>query len=237
MKSTILFCCLCGLYLSGMAQSAVTAQTSGTATSYNVYDMTGKPYRNSEFADVTGTPFFDTLWRPAELDMGGGKKMLNVMVKINAYSNEVHFLSVNSVEFTTPSGLIKRIKFSDSTRQPPVVTLYQCDFPAIDNQKEMSFYQVISSGKLELLKSVEKRLEESKNELTGERSRQFETFENFYVFQNGAMKRLKKDKSSVLELMTDQKEKMDAFVAAQKINFKNAESLKKVFDYYNSTGN
>ena len=58
-----------------------------------------------------------------------------------------------------------------------------------------------------------------------------------YMYSDGAMKRLKKDKSSVLELMTDQKEKMDAFVAAQKINFKNAESLKKVFDYYNSIGN
>ena len=237
MRRTIIAYCLCSLFLPGFAQMVSTSRTAGSGASYNVYDISGRPFKNSDYLDVAGTPFLNEAWKPAELDLGTGKKMVGVMIKINAYSNEVHFLTENNEEFTTPSGLIKEIKFSDSSRQPPVVTLYQCGFPAVDDQKPESFYEVISSGKTSLLKSVAKKLEERKNDLSGERSRLFETYETLYVFQNGAMKRLKKDKSSVLELMTDQKEKMDAFVATQKINFKNAESLKKVFDYYNSTGN
>jgi hypothetical protein len=231
---TILFCiCLCFFFNGAIAQMVSLSKTAANGAAYNIYDINGRPFKNTDYNDVSGTPFLNDAWRPAELALTDGRKMSGVNVRINAFTNEVHFLTTNNDEFATPSGLVRSIKFADSTQQPGVVIVYQCGFPAVDYQKTESFYEVISAGKLPFLKSFTKNIDERRNELSGERSRQFQTYEILYVFQNGAMKRLKKDKSFVLEMMADQKEKVDAYITSEKINFKSVESLKKLFDFYN----
>ena len=225
---------LCLLVQQAFAQSSVDTRTNGSGTSMAFIDMNGKPFRNGDYTDVEGTPFMNDNWRNADLVLSNGKRLLQVRARINVFSNEIHFLSLNNEEFTTPPGLVKEIRFSDSSQQPPQTWVYQAGFPAVEGLTEQNFYEVFSTGKLSLLRIETKKIEEQRSDMSGEKKRVFKIYEDVYVLQAGTMKRIKKEKSAVLELMTDQKDKVDAFVSAQKINFKNIDSLKKLFDYYNT---
>jgi hypothetical protein len=48
------------------------------------------------------------------------------------------------------------------------------------------------------------------------------------------MKRMKKDKEYILNLLTDKKKELETYITAQKISFKSMDSIKKLIDYYNS---
>ena len=50
------------------------------------------------------------------------------------------------------------------------------------------------------------------------------------------MKRIKKDKEYLLNLLADKRKEMEAYAADKKINFKSMDSIKKLIDYYNSLG-
>src|SRR6185369_8632346 len=95
-------------------------------------------------------------------------------------------------------------------------------------------YTTLFRSKLSLLRSGTKKIEDQKSDMSGETKKVFKTYEELYVQQAGTMKRIKKEKSVVLDMMADQKDKIESFAAAQKINFKNTDSLKKLFNYYNT---
>jgi len=48
------------------------------------------------------------------------------------------------------------------------------------------------------------------------------------------MKRVKKDKEYLLNLLADKKKELETYFTAQKLNFKSMDSIKKIIDYYNS---
>ena len=48
------------------------------------------------------------------------------------------------------------------------------------------------------------------------------------------MKRVKKDKEYLLNLLADKRKELETYVTVQKMNFKSMESIKKLIDYYNS---
>jgi len=233
-KNFIPIVVFCLVFQQVSAQSGVETRTNGSGTSMAIIDMNGKPFRNNNYADVEGTPFLNDKWQLADLVLNNGKKLMQVRARINEVSNEVHFLSVNDEEFSTPAGLVKEIRFSDSSETPVQSSLYQSGFPPIDGMNEQNFYEVISAGKLSLLRSGTKKIEDQKSDMSGETKKVFKSYEEFYVQQAGTMKRIKKEKSAVLELMADQKDKIESYAAAQKINFKNTDSLKKLFNYYNT---
>lgn len=55
-----------------------------------------------------------------------------------------------------------------------------------------------------------------------------------YVFRNGRMERLKKDKSFVMGLMEDKKDKATIYVTEHKLSFKDVDQIRQLVDYYNS---
>ena len=52
---------------------------------------------------------------------------------------------------------------------------------------------------------MNKSVETRKNELSGEVVKEFLLYEDFYTFQKNEMKRLKKDKESVMQLFANQR--------------------------------
>jgi hypothetical protein len=73
-----------------------------------------------------------------------------------------------------------------------------------------------------------------KNEMSGEVSSQFDTYEDNYLHVKYEMKRVKKDKEYILNLLADKRKEMEVYAADQKLNFKSLDSIKKLIDYYNS---
>ena len=48
------------------------------------------------------------------------------------------------------------------------------------------------------------------------------------------MKRVKKDKEYLLDLLADKRKELETYITTQKINFKSMDSIKKLIDHYNS---
>jgi hypothetical protein len=70
--------------------------------------------------------------------------------------------------------------------------------------------------------------------MSGERFKEFATYENMYLLKEGTMSRIKKDKSSLLALFQDKKEAITKYMEDQKINLKNEAHLIDLVKYYNT---
>jgi hypothetical protein len=90
------------------------------------------------------------------------------------------------------------------------------------------------NGKTSLLKSVYKSIQERNNDMSGERFKEFATYENMYLLKEGTMSRIKKDKSSLLALFQDKKEAITKYMEDQKLNLKNEAHLIDLVKYYNT---
>jgi len=70
--------------------------------------------------------------------------------------------------------------------------------------------------------------------LSGERFKEFATYENMYLLKDGTMIRIKKDKSSIITLLQDQNQAIKKYIEDQKLNLKNEAHLIDLVKYYNS---
>ena len=61
------------------------------STTYEVFDKNGRAFLNPA-PDVAGTPFLREDWRLASLVINTNRQFDSVKVRINGYSQEVHFL-------------------------------------------------------------------------------------------------------------------------------------------------
>ena len=166
--------------------------------------------------------------------MRDGKKFMDIKAKLNLVEHEVEFISASTVEGFIGKGLVSVISFSDTVRQEVKKYTFQSGFPGIDNQTTIHFYQVLSNGKVTLLKSINKAMEERNNELSGERSKEFVSRENWYIYQNGVMKRVKKDQAFFTDLFTDKAEAYAKYVNENKVSFKNEDQIAKMVNFLNA---
>ena len=70
--------------------------------------------------------------------------------------------------------------------------------------------------------------------MSGERFKEFATYENMYLLKDGTMIRIKKDKSSIITLLQDQNQAIKKYIEDQKLNLKNEAHLIDLVKYYNS---
>ena len=217
----------------------VKAQTNNITTTGKfgsqifLSDVYGRAFVNM-YADVTGTPYFLPDYKYATITLTDGRKYINVKSKINLVEQELVFIAANGVEGYIGKGMVSSISFSDTTKQGIKNFLFQSGFPKIDNQTNIHFYRVLTAGKITLLKSIIKRIEEHGNELSGEKSKDFVERENDYVFIGTEIKRIKKDKEFFMSIMSDKAGAIEQYLSNSKINFKNEDHLLKLIEYYNS---
>lgn len=203
------------------------------ADQISITDVNGRPFEN-RYADVAGTPCFIAEYKFANIALVQGRTFVNVKMKIDLVSQETRFVSSNGVEGYISAGMVKEIKFADTTADGIIQYTFRTGFPMIDKQNENNFYQVLADGKCGFVKSISKKVNERKSELSGEIAKDFETTENYYLFVKGEMKRIKKDKDFFLAELSDKQTAVNQFIQSNKLNVKNNEHIIKLINYYNS---
>jgi hypothetical protein len=81
---------------------------------------------------------------------------------------------------------------------------------------------------------VYKTIQERNNEISGERYKEFATYENMYLLKDGSMVRIKKDKSNLLDLLQDKSYAIKKYMIDQKLNLKNETHLIDLVKHYNT---
>ena len=215
------------------AQANSVSTTGKWGSQIFISDVNGRAFEN-KYADVSGSAYLFPDFKFASIILSDGRKYSNVKARLNLVEHEVNFIASNGEEGYIGKGMVNAITFIDTNKQDIKEYTFQTGFSAIDNQTIIHFYQVLSKGKIGLLKSVNKNIEEHLNELSGERSKEFAVRENLYISVDGVLKRVKKEPAFFLLAMSDQKEAINQFISNNKLNFKSEEQLKKLVDFYNT---
>ncbi|MEO7531797.1 MAG: hypothetical protein ABIS69_10310 [Sediminibacterium sp.] len=222
-------------------QSPVITEKSVTQNPLNnwsnqlfISDVNGRPVVN-RYPDISGSPYFNTEYKFASVILENNKKFANIKMRLDLVAQEIYFIASNGVEAFIEAGKVKEIAYYDTSSDGKIIAYkFQSGLPAIDKQTERNFYQLLAEGHCSFLKSSIKKISEKKSELSGEVTKEFETYENYYLFINGEMKRLKKDKEFILAELADKQAQMSQYIQSQKLNPKNNEHLIKIINYYNT---
>lgn len=233
MRSLFLFWGFVYLNLSALSQGKLGADRVIWDDQFIIVDKNGGSF-HSYYEGIEGNPFFIENFRPSIIKLVSGLEFNNVIARLDLYKQIVHIkLNGDTVKMVLP-GNITEIIFYDTVQSLPNEYKFQTGYPEIDNLNRNNFYQVLLDGKVTLLKSSIKKINKTKNEMSGEISSQFDTYEDHYLYVKYEMKRVKKDKAYILNMLADKRNELEAYITAQKMNFKSMDSIKKLIDYYNS---
>jgi hypothetical protein len=197
--------------------------------------MTSKKLHGSSALLFSGSPYFTDEYKYANILLTSGRVFASVKMRIDLATQQAFIVTVNGIEANMGGGMVKEITYADTTAETGIISYkFQTGFPAVDKQTKNNFYLVLAEGRCSFLKLILKKASERKNDLMNTVTLDYETFEDYYIFSKGVMRRWKKDKEFVLAELADKQAEVNAFVLANKTNFKNQESLLKLLTYYNS---
>jgi hypothetical protein len=142
--------------------------------------------------------------------------------------NEGFIFSVNQQEFMCSLALDEIVFDScDATLSGAV---FKTGYPSIDKQNEKSFYQILSQGKATLLKHYAVKWQDLIPFNNTNTTRKYTQVQQYYLFLNGKMTRLEKNKDNLPALLGSLKE----YIVRNNLNLKKDEDAAEVVDYYNS---
>ena len=233
MRSFFLFCSLVYLNLPTFSQGKLGADRISWDDQFIIVDKNGGSF-HSYYEGVEGNPFFNENFRSSTIKLVSGLEFNNVMARLDLYKQIIQIrLNGDTVKMVLPGNIIE-IVFYDTVQSLTNEYKFQTGYPEIDNLNRNNFYQVLSDGKITLLRSSIKKINKFKNEMSGETSSQFDIYEDHYLYVKYEMKRVKKDKEYLLNLLPDKRKELEIYITAQKMNFRSMDSIKKLIDYYNS---
>jgi len=233
MRSLFFICSLVCLNFSGAAQGKLGSDKVSWDDQFVIIDKNGANF-HSYYEGIEGHPFFNENFKSSTITLASGEVFKNVMARLDLYKQMLQIkLNGDTVKSILP-GNITEVIFYDTINSKPFSYKFQSGYPAIDNLGKNDFYLVLSEGNVELLKSTIKKINKQKNEMSGELSSQFDAYEDYYLYMKQEMKRLKKDKEFLLNMLSDKRKELEAYINVQKINFKSIDAIGKFIAYYNS---
>ncbi|HEX3168559.1 MAG TPA: hypothetical protein VHQ93_19965 [Chitinophagaceae bacterium] len=233
MRSFFLFFGFVYLNLSALSQGKPGVDRVNWDDQFVIVDKNGGLF-HSYYDGIDGNPFFIENFLSSTIKLVSGLEFKNVTARLDLYKQIIHIkLNGDTVKMVLP-GNITEIIFYDTVQSLPHQYKFQTGYPEIDNLNRNDFYQVLSDGKVTLLKSSIKKINKTKNEMSGEVSSQFDIYEDHYLYVKYEMKRVKKDKEYILTLLADKRKELETYITVQKLNIKSIVSIKQLIDYYNS---
>lgn len=198
-----------------------------------ITDNEGGPFKNN-YGNIEGSPFFIEHYCPANLKLNKGTEYQNILTKLDLYTHEIIVIDKDNKEIIVAEGLVVNVSLTDTAGGIPHMDNFRCGYPAIDKNNSFNYYQVLSDGRLQLLKHIRKEIVVEKNIQSGEMRKEFVSREEYYTFSSGEIKKLKRDKEHIEELMKDQQQKIKEYLKNKKMNYRNTGMLTDLFNFFNS---
>jgi hypothetical protein len=159
MKTAFLPLILLILYIPSICQQQVLdvsdpSSTGGNYGSIRFYDPSTLGIHSEEktnYSDILGTPFWDDHWNAAHLFMKNGGIVKIDQVKINLYSNEIHYIH-NGVELVAEKGSVQKVLLYKQQDTSKILALFEY-YPDFSNKTstDPAYFRVLNTGKVRLL--------------------------------------------------------------------------------------
>jgi hypothetical protein len=181
-----------------------------------------KPY-----ASIKGSPFVDDHWLLARIKAEGRNELIDSLyIKINVYTNGVHFIDENGEEMRIDLR-IEKITIIDSSS-----ALYKTDFLSNFNQEKGFFRVIADGGQAKLLKKLRIFIWEVQP-LGSEVIRTFEVQDDLYLCFGTQL--FKPTKSCIaIRNAFGNNEKVFDYITANRLFCNKEEDIKKIVNYYST---
>lgn len=129
-----------------------------------------------------GSPYYPEKYKEAIFVLNDGKGYSGIRARINLMENQLLFLAENGAEMMSTSP-VKIVIFRDSSnRKAPTEVIFQNEFPSIDQQTGISYYQVLDTGNVKLLQYRKVTYLDKKGYLTETITRVYQETDTYYLF-------------------------------------------------------
>lgn len=204
----------------------------GSTDAQNVYQLqdpvSTKNFNPEKYSGIRGTPFLVDKWIKGSVSISKGVYQ-NLELKYNVYDNAL-FFNKNDESFEFQEEVIS---FTLMPKEDPASHMvYKRGISGADLRGN-EFVQVLLEAEMGLYKLDVKQLTEM-SEINAGIVKTFANTAKYYIGKKGKLKFLKLNKQEVLAVLSDQQEKIQAYINEKKYSFRKDTELVDVLKYYNS---
>lgn len=211
------YCLWCLLLLSQLAWSQ-TGEEVRTAKNGNEYD------------GVAGNPYILKDWADGVVRFNNGRVMNQFKLKFDCSRNRL-ILQFDGASFPAEGNIKEFVIYTKSGKKKDSM-VFRKGFPAIDRGTAETFYHIMLPGKATLLRLVSRNIVEEKDLLASNHRRFFEDEELFYLWKDGTMTHLPKDKGALLLKFPDNPGIVQ-YITAEQFRMKSPDDFLKIVGKYN----
>jgi hypothetical protein len=195
-----------------------------------VTDGNGKTVNMGLDMENYGSPFFDTEFNYADIQLENGQQYQNILVKINLLSNEVIFKSDDGKELA----ILPTIK-SVVLKKNGGNIFFEYGYPAFEKQNKKTIYQVLTKGETSVLKYFFVQVTEAKPYSSATMLRTIEKFPKLFVYnKNIGLQRAPKSEEDIAVVFKNDAAQVNKIIADKKLKIKKEEDLMKCISLLNS---
>ena len=181
-----------------------------------VTDGNGKMVNMGLDMENYGSPFFDPEFLPANIVLATGQRYENVLVKINLLSNEVIYKTPEGKELAVLPA-IKQVELNKNGN----LLLFEYGFPVFEKQNHKTIYQVLTKGKVSLLKYFFIQVTEAKPYSSATMLRTIEQFPRLFLYdQSMSLKKAPKSNEDLMSLYKDDATKLKGILEKNNLKIK-----------------
>jgi len=125
----------------------------GSVKFNNPSELGQKSVNNLEYSEVRGRCYWGNEWTPALLTLKGGNFVKMPKVKLNLFTNDIHYIDKNGSELVAQSGLVKRMILYSNRDTLEIIAIFQSLANKASDYKE-AFFEILNEGKIQLLKKT-----------------------------------------------------------------------------------
>lgn len=202
---------------------------AGKAQQIVLQDIDGKPLLRNQFTNIDGSPFLLDDWLPADISFRSGGNLKDFNVKYDVINDALVFLDQEG-NLNNFKEAVKSFKFTKGAK----TYVFDAQYPAIDGHTDLSYYQILFAGKLQLIKKYNKVLLEPQNYNSANVAKKVQDIVNLYVYNpsDKSIVKLKQNESFLAEKLLIDDGQLKRYLKDNKVNLKKEDDLVKLFELY-----
>jgi len=217
-------------YLDAQRPTAnITTETTMMTT------QAGAPIYLKTNYTIVGSPYFPSEHTNTSIVLKSGIVYPFKKARMNLYDNTLIVLDDNGREQMV-SGNISKIIFELVTiDQSSKNVVFQKGFSAINELDSTTYYEVLDSGKLKLIKHYKVSFNDKRSYGEASMTRVFEKEQTFYIVLPGnIIRQIEKSKEDFLSALPDKRNEIEKYIDEKKIKCKKEKDWVDLVSYYNS---
>lgn len=213
--------------------SIFTILTVSDSLAQSAQYTNGAPVRIKSYTDVQGSAYFNDNWSIGIVKTENNNVYNNVYLKYNELEDQIYYKSDDDkiMVFNDP---IKEFTFISFKDIPKNDVLFRNGYPSVQNTNEKSYFEVLADGRTQFLKRIVTQITDSKEYNSATVNRSFVESSKYYLFLNGKLIVVKKDKKSILGILPDKQTELNIYISNNLLNLKDENNIVKLIEYYNS---